>query len=93
MLHALPETRSFLFSFYNCSYAEFFHDLAQVEEDMKHDRYLEVTLTSRFLYNDFISNHCFMCLAPLPLLCTRNANSSIQPTIAIIQESYVDLHG
>lgn len=40
VLHGLSDIRKYLFSLYNCQYAEFFTHLAQVETSMKHDRYL-----------------------------------------------------
>lgn len=40
VLHGLPEIRQYLFCLYNCQYANFFGQLAQVEVTMKHDRYL-----------------------------------------------------
>ena len=41
ILHGLPEVKSFLFSLYDCHYAEFFKMLAYVEQYMKKDRYFE----------------------------------------------------
>jgi len=40
VLHSLPEVKDFLFSLYNCQYADFFVNLAKVEETMKEDRYM-----------------------------------------------------
>ncbi|KAL3853217.1 hypothetical protein ACJMK2_016774 [Sinanodonta woodiana] len=40
ILHGLPKIRSYLFSLYDCQYADFFRNLAQVEEIMKYDRLL-----------------------------------------------------
>jgi 26S proteasome regulatory subunit N7 len=40
VLHGLPETRQYLFSLYECRYADFFKQLEKVETEMKHDRYL-----------------------------------------------------
>eukprot|EP00095_Tigriopus_kingsejongensis_P010685 snap_masked-scaffold261_size233860-processed-gene-1.21 protein:Tk10685 transcript:snap_masked-scaffold261_size233860-processed-gene-1.21-mRNA-1 annotation:"26s proteasome non-atpase regulatory subunit 6" len=40
VLHAQPEAREYLFSLYECRYAEFFGCLAAVEKTMKADRYL-----------------------------------------------------
>lgn len=39
VLHSLPDTKQYLFSLYECRYADFFRQLARVEDDMKHDRY------------------------------------------------------
>lgn len=38
VLHGLPQIRSFLFSLYDCKYAEFFQSLAHVEQKLKLDR-------------------------------------------------------
>ncbi|XP_072027586.1 26S proteasome non-ATPase regulatory subunit 6-like [Amphiura filiformis] len=38
VMHSLPELRSFLFSLYDCKYAEFFQTLAKVEQKLKIDR-------------------------------------------------------
>ncbi|XP_072181862.1 26S proteasome non-ATPase regulatory subunit 6-like [Diadema setosum] len=38
VLHSLPELRTFLFSLYECRYAEFFQSLAKVEQELKIDR-------------------------------------------------------
>ncbi|XP_039262832.1 26S proteasome non-ATPase regulatory subunit 6-like [Styela clava] len=40
VLHSNKECRSYLFSLYDCHYAEFFQRLAQVEVEMKRDRLL-----------------------------------------------------
>lgn len=40
MLHSLPDVKEYLFSLYNCQYAEFFVNLAKVEQLMKEDRYM-----------------------------------------------------
>ncbi|XP_013390839.1 26S proteasome non-ATPase regulatory subunit 6 [Lingula anatina] len=40
VLHSLPETRQFLFSLYDCHYAQFFKSLAATEEFLKYDRLL-----------------------------------------------------
>ncbi|KAK3102495.1 hypothetical protein FSP39_011781 [Pinctada imbricata] len=40
VLHSLPKIRNFLFSLYDCHYGEFFRMLAQVEDQMKYDRFL-----------------------------------------------------
>jgi len=40
VLHSLPATRQYLFSLYECRYADFFKQLEKVETEMKHDRYL-----------------------------------------------------
>lgn len=39
ILHGLPEVKNFLFSLYECRYADFFKSLAYVEQYMKADRY------------------------------------------------------
>jgi len=39
ILHNLPQVRNFLFSLYECRYADFFKSLAYVEQYMKIDRY------------------------------------------------------
>lgn len=41
VLHSLPEVKDFLFSLYDCRYADFFKRLAQVEQFMKLDRLLQ----------------------------------------------------
>ncbi len=38
-LHALPQIKNYLFSLYECRYADFFKSLAYVEQYMKSDRY------------------------------------------------------
>jgi len=38
-LHSLPQVKNFLFSLYECRYADFFKSLAYVEQYMKKDRY------------------------------------------------------
>jgi len=40
VLHSLPDVKNFLFSLYNCQYADFFVNLAKVEQVMKEDRYM-----------------------------------------------------
>jgi len=40
VLHQLPNTKNYLFSLYNCQYADFFQELGKVEQLMKADRYL-----------------------------------------------------
>ncbi len=40
MLHSLPDVKDYLFSMYNCHYADFFVNLAKVEQIMREDRYL-----------------------------------------------------
>lgn len=40
VLHSLPKVRSYLFSLYDCHYGEFFRALAQIEDQMKYDRFL-----------------------------------------------------
>jgi len=40
VLHSLPDVKDFLFSLYNCQYADFFVNLAKVEQLMKEDRYM-----------------------------------------------------
>ncbi|XP_060079179.1 26S proteasome non-ATPase regulatory subunit 6-like [Ylistrum balloti] len=40
VLHSLPKVRTYLFSLYDCQYAEFFRSLAQMEDTMKYDRFL-----------------------------------------------------
>lgn len=40
VLHSLPKIRTYLFSLYDCQYAEFFRTLAQMEDTMKYDRFL-----------------------------------------------------
>lgn len=40
VLHSLPKVRSYLFSLYDTHYGDFFRSLAEVEELMKFDRYL-----------------------------------------------------
>jgi len=39
ILHGLPQVKNFLFSLYECRYADFFRSLAYVEQYMKVDRY------------------------------------------------------
>jgi 26S proteasome regulatory subunit N7 len=39
VLHGLPDARQYLFSLYECRYADFFKHLERVEIEMKHDRY------------------------------------------------------
>jgi len=39
ILHGLPQIKSYLFSLYECRYADFFKNLAYVENYMKNDRY------------------------------------------------------
>ncbi|KAJ8047080.1 26S proteasome non-ATPase regulatory subunit 6 [Holothuria leucospilota] len=38
VLHSLPDLKTFLFSLYNCQYADFFKMLAYVEQELKRDR-------------------------------------------------------
>lgn len=40
VLHSLPDVKDFLFSLYNCQYADFFINLAKVEQFMKQNRYM-----------------------------------------------------
>lgn len=40
ILHGLPQIKNYLFSLYECRYADFFKSLAYVEQYMKKDRYL-----------------------------------------------------
>merc|ERR1711909_112824 len=40
ILHQLPDTKKYLFSLYNCQYADFFQELGKVEQLMKAERYL-----------------------------------------------------
>lgn len=40
VLHSLPDVKDYLFSLYNCQYADFFVNLAKVEQQMREDRYL-----------------------------------------------------
>jgi len=40
VLHQLPDAKNYLFSLYNCQYAEFFQELGKVEQRMKADRYM-----------------------------------------------------
>lgn len=40
VLYGLPDIREYLFSLYECKYEQFFFHLAQVEQTLKHDRYL-----------------------------------------------------
>ncbi len=40
VLHDLPAVRAYLTSFYDCHYGDFFANLAQVEQTLKRDRYL-----------------------------------------------------
>ncbi|XP_074645041.1 26S proteasome non-ATPase regulatory subunit 6-like [Tubulanus polymorphus] len=42
VLHSLPEIRTYLFSLYNCQYAEFFKSLSHIESLLKHDRVLHL---------------------------------------------------
>lgn len=37
VLHSLPDVKAYLFSLYNCQYAEFFKELAKVETNLKQD--------------------------------------------------------
>lgn len=37
VLHSLPEVKAYLFSLYECRYADFFKELAKVEENLSHD--------------------------------------------------------
>lgn len=39
VIHGLPSIRNYLFSLYECRYAEFFKSLSYVEQFMKNDRY------------------------------------------------------
>jgi len=41
VLHSLPQVKNYLFSLYECRYADFFKSLAYVEQYMKMDRYFE----------------------------------------------------
>ena len=41
VLHGLPQIKNYLFSLYECRYADFFKSLAYVEQFMKMDRYFE----------------------------------------------------
>lgn len=40
VLHQIPEVKKYLFSLYNCQYAEFFQSLGRVELVFKEDRYM-----------------------------------------------------
>merc|ERR1712071_211476 len=40
VLHSLPDVKDFLFSLYNCQYADFFINLAKVEQFMKQNSYM-----------------------------------------------------
>jgi len=40
VLHELKDTKNYLFSLYDCQYADFFKELAKVEQSMKYDRLL-----------------------------------------------------
>ncbi len=40
VLHSLPDVKDYLFSLYNCQYADCFVNLAKVEQLMREDRYL-----------------------------------------------------
>jgi len=40
VLHQIPEVNQYLFSLYNCQYAEFFQCLGKVETVLKEDRYM-----------------------------------------------------
>jgi len=40
VLHQCPQVKKYLFSLYNCQYAEFFQELGSLEQTMKADRYL-----------------------------------------------------
>lgn len=40
VLHQIPEVKKYLFSLYNCQYAEFFQSLGRVEQVFKEDRYM-----------------------------------------------------
>jgi len=40
VLHQKPDLKKYLFSIYNCQYAEFFQELGKVEQIFKRDRYL-----------------------------------------------------
>jgi len=40
VLHQLPGAKNYLFSLYNCQYAEFFQELGKVEQHLKADRYM-----------------------------------------------------
>jgi len=40
VLHQLPDTKKYLFSLYNCQYADFFQELGKVEQALKADRYM-----------------------------------------------------
>jgi len=40
VLHQIPEVKKYLFSLYNCQYAEFFQCLGGVEQVFKEDRYM-----------------------------------------------------
>jgi 26S proteasome regulatory subunit N7 len=41
VLHGLPQIKNYLFSIYECRYADFFKSLAYVEQYMRMDRYFE----------------------------------------------------
>merc|ERR1712203_934615 len=43
VLHQLPGAKNYLFSLYNCQYAEFFQELGRVEQHLKADRYISLT--------------------------------------------------
>jgi len=40
VLHQLPDAKKYLFSLYNCQYADFFQELGKVEQSLKSDRYM-----------------------------------------------------
>jgi len=40
VLHQIPQVNKYLFSLYNCQYAEFFQCLGKVEQILKEDRYM-----------------------------------------------------
>jgi len=40
VLHQLPDAKKYLFSLYNCQYADFFQELGKVEQSLKADRYM-----------------------------------------------------
>lgn len=69
ILHSLPQIRNYLFSLYECRYAEFFKSLAYVEQYMKRDRYFNkhytyYTREMRIVaYNQLLESYSSLTLA------------------------------
>ncbi|KAI8906782.1 26S proteasome subunit RPN7-domain-containing protein [Gorgonomyces haynaldii] len=42
VIHEIPHVQEYISSFYNCSYATFFKSLAEIEQILKHDRFLHL---------------------------------------------------